>query len=219
MWQAYNAETSYGPFLLPLSVWIAMYTWGKWHDVHFHKWLFMQNLHNISAVVLGLLSLYYDQNDILNERTCILFNLSYFTLDFIDCLVRKDMAYTAHAFFCLALGVCNYTTPTLRTLRMNSKACLFEVSSPFLHVAQRTHNPKHFALFVAVFTVCRMIWIPILCAQLYRAGHLPLTDFRQFLLYGFYTLNCYWYYKMIRIVTGAVKKSSTTSSQTEKKID
>lgn len=198
------------PFWLPLSVWISMYTWGKLNNIHFHEWLLMQNMHNLSAVFMGLVSLYVDDDDIFNERILIMFNLSYFLLDFVDCVKRKDVAFTAHAFFCITLGLCNYGTPTFRALRMNSKACLFEVSSPFLHVSKHTRNPMHFLLFILVFTACRIVWMPVLSAQLYYQGGVSLTDFRQVLLCGFYALNCYWYYKMIRII---VKKTPSSKQE------
>jgi hypothetical protein len=58
--------------------------------------------------------------------------------------------------------------------------------------------------------------MPVLSAQLYYQGGVPLTDFRQVLLYGFYALNCYWYYKMIRII---VKKTPSSNKKYEKKMD
>jgi hypothetical protein len=205
-WETYNSDDSFLPFFLPLAVWITMYFWGKSRGLAFHDWLFMQNLHNITCVILGLISLYFDDNEVFNERITILFSLSYFCLDFVDCVIRFDYAYTAHAFFCLALGVGNYITPLCRTLRTNSKASMVEISSPFLHIARQTRKPAHFLLFVFVFTCCRMIWLPIMMKQVHDGGLLFMKDVRQILLMGFYCLNMYWYFKMLRIVFGKDSK-------------
>ena len=183
LWQSYNAEDSFLPFFIPLIFWAASYLlcqlpqsvqsqspfplikpptlpWHEWHELH--------NIHNMGAVLLALISLYYNDDTIFNERISILWNWSYFVVDLVDTATRIDIPYVLHAICCLGLGYFNYTTPLCRDLRMNSKACLLETSSPFLHVAKRTKNPIHFLLFALAFTLCRIVWIPVMMVQLRR---------------------------------------------------
>ena len=212
-WETFNSEESFLPFFLPLMAWLTMYFVGRSKGLLFHEWLFMQNLHNIGCIVLSAISLYFNDDSIFNERITILFSLSYFVLDFVDCLIRLDYAYTAHAFFCLTLGVGNYITPICRILRTNSKASMVEISSPFLHMAKTTRKPWHFLLFVIVFTCCRMIWLPIMMKQLHDGGLPFMQDIRQILMVGFYCLNLFWYYKMVRIVVTGGRKDSKKKEQ------
>lgn len=212
-WETYNSDDSFLPFYLPLTAWLALYFFGKSRGTHFHEWLFMQNLHNITCVGLAAISLYFDDDKIFNERITILFSLSYFLLDFVDCLIRLDYVYTTHAFFCVALGVANYVTPLCRTLRTNSKASLVEISSPILHVARKTREPWQFLLFVFVFTCCRIIWLPIMMKQIHEGGLIFMKDIRQILLMAFYCLNLFWYYKIWRVVVReATRKDKTKES-------
>lgn len=95
----------------------------------------------------------------------------YFVVDLIDCVERRDVPFIGHATCCLFLGRANYVHPACRALRMSSKAALLECSSPFLHFAKRTRQPLHFVLFAVVFTVCRIVWIPILMMQLLQYNH------------------------------------------------
>ena len=155
----------------------------------------------MGAIFLGALSLYYHDDAILNERIPILWSLGYFLVDILDCSLRGDVAYLCHAIFCFTLGLANYHTPLLRTLRMNSKATFCELSNPCLHLAQRTRRAAHFGLFAMVFTACRVVWLPVLLAQLQRAG-MPWWDGRWLCLLAFYSLNWFWYAKILRILLG-----------------
>jgi hypothetical protein len=148
----------------------------------FHRWYAIHNLHNGGAILLGSLSIYsassynttatatQQQNELLftfNERIPILWSLSYFGVDIVDCCVRGDITYLLHALFCAGLGYANYSSPAvLQRFRMNSKATYCELSNPFMHRAKRTREPRDFCLFAFVFTCCRMLWIPFLYAQL-----------------------------------------------------
>ena len=144
-----------------------------------------------------------------NERIPILWSLSYFTVDIMDCFIRRDFVYSIHAICCLILGYMNDTIPVLQTLKMNSKATYCELSNPFMHLAKRTRRAQHFILFAIVFTLCRIVWIPIMYYQLISydneerhpriAWYHPISG----LLIAFYILNWYWYVKIVHIlVTG-----------------
>ncbi|CAB9507327.1 expressed unknown protein [Seminavis robusta] len=211
-WEVLNSDDSFLPFYLPLAFWTGAFLVSKVRKIEFHDWKPLHNAFNMAAIALSAISLYFGNDNIFNERIPILFSLSYFSVDLVDCVWRRDIAFTFHAVFCLILGTFNYATPVLRTIRANSKACMFELSSPFLHRAKRTRQPTDFLLFVVVFTCCRIIWIPLIGKQMHEAGLIFPTDIRQILVVGFYALNLFWYYKMIRIVLDAVTQSKQEKS-------
>ena len=191
-WSVYNSEESLLPFFVPLTVWIGLYIYCYSHKISYHDSLWICNLHNLTALLLSSISLYYQNDVLLRERVCILFSLSYFVVDLGESIRQSDGPYTVHALFCLILGGFNYTTPLCQQLRTNSRATLTELSSPFLHAAKQTRNPLHFLLFVIVFSCCRILWIPIMMKQLPTAGMRFPTDVRQVLMLGFYSLNWFW---------------------------
>ncbi len=163
----------------------------------------MLNFHNYFAMSLALLSIVINDDAIFNERIPILWSLGYFGVDLVDCLIRLDVEYSLHAIFCVVLGVSNYVSPVCRLLRMNSKAQLCELSSPFLYLSKSTRNPLHFAFFALVFTLCRVVWVPII---LYQAKiHMPWSDYRILAVVLFYCLNVFWWFKIIRILINGLR--------------
>jgi hypothetical protein len=75
-----------------------------------------------------------------------------------------------------------------------------------MHLAKATRNPAHFLLFGAVFTACRIVWIPYLMHQLVETN-MPWTDFRLLCLVAFYGLNWFWYYKILGILVKGIRGS------------
>ena len=209
LWESYNSEDSWLPFVVPLTIWIGtlVYTllpsatpqpnWGEWTAVH--------QLHNL-IIVIGWISLYFNDDAIFNERIGIMWSLSYFMVDLIYFAVRCDGPYVLHAALCITLGVANYTTPLLRTLRMNSRAAQCELSTPFLYVSRKTRKPLHFILFALAFTACRIVWIP--CALIYpvRKHGIEWTHWIMASLLTFFGLNCFWYLKILNILRTGGKK-------------
>jgi hypothetical protein len=197
-------ETTAAFLMLPTSR-----QWSDWHALH--------NIHNLGAVLLGMASLYFHHDAVLNERIVILWNLSYFCVDLVDTATRMDWPFVLHAVCCLGLGLLNYTTPLCRLLRMNSRAAQLELSSPFLHLSKQTREPWHFILFAVVFTLCRILWIPVMMKQLRDHG-MEWTDVRLIMVAAFYGLNWYWYAQIIRLFVdglrgGGIKSKSNRKSK------
>jgi TLC domain len=209
-WALFNDESSFLPLYASLALFTSSYAISRYRRFPFHKWMALHNTHNAGAVLLGSVSLFLQDDTRFSERIPIFWSLGYFAVDLCDCLLRLDVQYSFHAVACLALGVANYASPVLRQLRMNSKAAMCELSTPVLHVAKTTRRPVHFALFGLAFTLCRIVWVPIMAAQLHYHGGLPWSDVRIVGVGAFYCLNLYWYYKIIRIlVTGGKDESAT----------
>jgi len=226
-WESYNDERSWRPFVLPLLLWSSTYIYtrtrsDKTHPLShkWHEWNELHNIHNVGSLLLALVSLYFHSNAILNERVVILWNFSYFCVDLIDTTTRRDVPFILHALFCLACGTFNYTTPVCRVLRMNSKAALLEASSPFLHLAKRTKAPLHFVAFAVMFTLCRMVWIPVIISQLLASEEMNgWKDWRVLLVCAFYGLNVYWYLQILKILWTGGKKTKSDKTVVEEGAD
>ena len=163
---------------------------------------------------MGLAVLYLDDDTVFNERIPILWSIGYYFVDIVDRVWEWDPVYIAHGTFCFVLGILNYSVPICRELHMNSKAVLLECSNPLMHLARTTRNPLHFAAFALMFTICRIIWMPIMSYQLYQAGRDQfLTDPLQLGLLGFYTLNLFWYHKILRILYQGAKGEAAKKEQ------
>jgi TLC domain len=222
---AVNAEDAWFiPFCVPLIFWSGSYLFCRYHGHAFHKWYFLHNVHNFGAILLGSISiLFAATRHSFNERIPILWSLSYFAVDILDCSLRLDIAYLFHALCCFFLGLMNYSVPTLRHLRMNSKAAYCELSNPFMHLAKRTRKPVHFLLFAIVFTACRMLWLPIMYYQLISytpsdddtlaTTHMPWYHPSCCILLLFYGLNVYWYMKILQIIVSGDRSEKKDASR------
>lgn len=207
-WEAYNAEDSWLPFTLPLCIWIGCFLYcyipSEKERPTFVTWTAMLHFHNEIAITLALLSIFINDDSKFNERIPILWSLGYFGVDLVDCLIRLDWEFSLHAIFCVVLGISNYISPVCRVLRMNSKAQLCELSSPFLYWSKSTRKPLHFALFALVFTFCRILWVPVMLYQVKQYG-LEWTDYRVVFLILFYGLNVFWWLKILRILVNGLR--------------
>jgi len=202
-----RSQTMNEPILLVslTTAWLSVYLYTRiyYSKDTFHRWYTIHNIHNGGAVLWAILCLTGHASE---RPVAICWSLSYFMIDLLDCCLRQDAVYAAHALFCLVLGVANRNLLVCQALQTNSKAALLELSNPFMHLAKKTRQPWHFALFALVFTLCRMVWLPVVFYQV--AVHPPLDDLwiRRIVLTAlalFYGLNCMWYYKIVRIlVTG-----------------
>ena len=201
-WTAYNAPDTLLPLYLPLTVWVGGFVYCKFATktpTNFHEWAALHSVHNYGVILLGQISMYTANDDIFRERIVTLFTTGYFMVDLVDCALRLDGAYTFHAVTSLFLCFANYFTPLCQELRMTSKAGLLEASTPFLYLAKKTRKPEHFGLFALVFTACRILWVPFMMKQLIDGG-MGITDPILIVLTGFYGLNLFWWYKILRII-------------------
>ena len=52
IWDSINHETSALPFVVPLVVWIAVYTYCRVKGIAFYKWHTIHNVHNVVAIAV-----------------------------------------------------------------------------------------------------------------------------------------------------------------------
>jgi hypothetical protein len=212
LWSSFNSEDSWIPFLLPLAGWIAslVYCYSTPTAQRWHKWHLLHDIHNNVGFVMGWISLYFNNDEIFNERISILWSLAYFVVDLVDTVVRLDGPFVAHAVLTIALGIMNYTRPLLRELRMNSRAVQAELSTPFLYLSQKTRKPLHFVAFALAFTLARIIHVPVnIILPLIRHGY-KWTDLAVVGVCLFYALNWYWYLKIWRILLRGSREEGKT---------
>jgi len=218
IWHAYNAPDSALPFVVPLVFWTATWLYYRWLTKRdFAKFYAIHTLHHVVAILLGSISLYVDDNSIFHERIGILFSMPYFIVDILDCLSMGHFLYILHGAICLGLGLCNYHIPLLMQLRMNSKAVYIESSSILLYQVKQKRNATLFAAFALNYTLCRIVWIPIMGKQLWDHGlewHHPI----MLALMAFYGLQINWWIKILHIVIhGDGKKSNKNETNGEAK--
>ena len=196
-----NSPDRWEPFYVMLMFWITMflYCYLPIHPpdkkVVFHQWTGLHNFFNSTVILMGLVSLYYNDDEIFSERMTCLWILSYFSVDLVDCVWRLDVAFTIHAVLCVLLGYINFTNPLCYALRINSKSAMFEISTPFMHYARSVKKPLPFLVFGILFFACRIAWIPVIGWGLLKNG-LPPFGIMAIFSYAFYTLNLYWFYKV-----------------------
>ena len=215
MWQVYNSEESWLPFLIPFAFWSSCLLYSRRNSIRYARWGPVHLTHHIGAMSQASISLYLNDDSLFNERITILWSFSYFVVDVIDCLLEKHLTYSIHGVVCMILGAYNYRTPLHRELRMNSKASFIEASSLLLDTAKRTKNPQIFIAFAFLFTCCRIIWIPFLMKELLE-HNMEWTDVPMILLSIFYTLNWWWYLKILKILYKGWKGESTDEKKSEK---
>lgn len=83
-WKTYNSSDSMLPLFLPLIIWVSTYSYCRVQKQEFHRWYSLHNFHNFGAIGLGLMSLYFDDDAVFNERIPTLFSIGYFIVDVVD---------------------------------------------------------------------------------------------------------------------------------------
>jgi len=196
-----------------LAIWSTIYIYCciKYDTKKFSSSLAVHDTHAVGMVILCALSLGIANEDVFSEMIPILFTLSYFIVDILDCLVRQDFMFMLHAI--LSIGICITTVshPIHLQLRSVSQGGLTEFSTYPLHQWQRTKKRKDFLIFALLFTLCRIFWIPYFIYHIYiELDH--TVDFQVIAGLGLFFLNFMWWFKIINIVLN-YKETKTEKSE------
>lgn len=194
-----------------LALWVSLlgYSWtcreGGFRN--FGTWMAIHDFHAYTLLILSGFSLFYGNNAVFSEAIPTCFTMSYFLVDLVDCLVRKDGIFVIHAL--LALGICGgcYLSPLHHNvLRTVSQGAWVEVSTVALHRWYTTQSKRDYSIYFVLFTICRILWIPRLLYQVYRMTPLQSTanKFLRRALWtagvGLYLLQLAWYANMIKVL-------------------
>lgn len=213
----YNVETSWYAFWLPFCFWMGCWSYAKITKKDFGRWAELHAVHHVGCIGLGSLSLYYDDDSVFNERNTILWTIPYFIVETIDSLLAGHILYTFHGMIVLVLALANYNIPLLRTLRMNSKASYIEASSILLPYVKQFRKKWLFGIWAAVYTMCRIIWIPFLMKDLLNNG-METSHPVAIGMSLFYCLNIHWYIKIVKIaIKGPAKKDDNDEIKNKNK--
>ena len=217
-WQDYyNVDTNWYALYIPLCVWAGFWLYARIMKIDFFGWTSIHIFHHLGAIVIASLSLYYDDDSIINERVGILWSIGYFIVDTMEAILKRHLTYILHGAIALSLGLGNYNIPLLRSLRMNSKASYIETSSLILPSVKKYRQPWLFGIFALVYTMCRIIWIPRMIKDLLDNGMKPSHP-SVIGVSIFYCLNIHWYIKIIKIlIYGPGKKKGDNDEDPESK--
>mmetsp|Transcript_37614 Transcript_37614/g.78793 ORF Transcript_37614/g.78793 Transcript_37614/m.78793 type:complete len:232 (-) Transcript_37614:175-870(-) len=184
-----------------LPLWLTVY-YGAVHSPTtgtpegFDSSTFISNLHSVPLCILAFLSL----QEVISESVPLWWSVSFFVVDLVDTIVRRDVMFAVHAVISLMLNLLGGASARHRVLRSLSKGFFTEASTPFLNHWKKSKSYTSFLLLFLVFTSCRMIWVPYF---LYNTYAIHLKGEYDFVFYPsvlFYILQCLWYGKMCLMV-------------------
>jgi len=170
----------------------------KGGGVHsFDKKASLHVTHSLGVVLLGSLSLYFNDEYTFRELVPIYFSRGYFLVDLYDCIQRKDWVFTGHALISLLLNIGTQASPIHYSIRSASKGFMTEISSPIYRWWTISKSFPIYVLFYILFIICRLIWVPIFLKQAFEvAGY----DWLLYASVGFYVLNVGFFAQMTKIL-------------------
>mmetsp|Transcript_26256 Transcript_26256/g.60375 ORF Transcript_26256/g.60375 Transcript_26256/m.60375 type:complete len:166 (+) Transcript_26256:442-939(+) len=139
---------------------------------------------------------------IIPESLALSFTSCYFVVDMVDCILRKDFMFLFHAVISLALMLGSSLSPVHYKLHSYHKGMLTEGSTPMLNCWQKTKKKIHYIFFFALFTIFRIVWVPIFLSQTWPHVSDGSSYDRAVIYLGYvwYLLQLAWYVKMIGIL-------------------
>lgn len=162
----------------------------------FESSTFISNLHSVPLCLLASLSLLHA----IPESVPLTWSVSFFLVDLLDTIVRRDAMWGAHAVISLALNLLTGSKARHRAIRSVSKGFFTEASTPFLNYWKKSKSYASFLVFFLVFTSCRMIWVPYFVYGTYAILLNGEIDFLIWPSVLFYVLQLMWYVKMCTMV-------------------
>ena len=142
-----------------------------------------------------------------SEGVPIAFSVPYFIVDLFDCIRRRDAPFFVHAAVSIGIASMSYSHPVLYGMRLSSRGYLIELSTLQLHRWKKSKTKSDFALFFAAFTVCRIVWLPWVFANVVRAIGIRHVISQACALLCF--LQFVWWFKMIPMLLNYRGKIST----------
>jgi hypothetical protein len=186
-------------FFISLFGWVAAYIFhfSRGGKQAFAKNLFLHDFHAVAVCILASMSIFFNDEAVFSEFTTLSFTLSYFIVDFVDCVIRRDIPFFIHALLSLITMVGCGLNPIHRSNRSGSRGAMTELSTYSLHKWQKTKSKTDFIIFFVLFTACRIIWIPYFMWGIYSDSGL---DFQMVGGSCIFLLNLFWWFKMVSIL-------------------
>lgn len=156
----------------------------------------ISNLHACPLCIFAFLSLLH----VIPESIPICWSIAFFLVDLVDAVVRRDAMFVVHAVLSLSLNLFTGGTARHRALMSSSKGMLAEASTPFLNYWKKSKSYTSFIIFFAVFTLCRILWIPYFVYSTYAIHLKGEIDFIIWPSVLFCIMQFLWYFKMCKMV-------------------
>ena len=195
-----------------LAAWSASYVYcvvTSGNKEAFTKCVPVHDAHSAGVILLSLLCLLGDYD----EAFPVIYSNAYFVVELFDCLVRKDALYTLHAVLSMAMSLGVYADPEMRALRLSSRGYLVEISNLMLHRWVLTKKKQDFAIFVALFTACRIVWFPMVMNILGENFGYQTWLFATSTV--FYLMNVVWWLKMLNMLRTYKERPSSKTLKKE----
>lgn len=190
--------STFYPFLFFwASIWFGTKIVASKKEDHFDN-AYVSTLNVSVGMTIAVLSLYFDDEEILLESTTISWFAAFFIMDLVDCINRRDIVFTIHAI--LSLGLCRINmTPKYYNLRMASQGSFAELSTPFLWRWKNTKAKTDFHIFGVIFFFCRLVWVPVFITKASRL--IKIDDLVLYISGAFYLLQLGFFVKIIQILS------------------
>ena len=180
------------------SFWIVVYYWShivdKTNKDHFNS-RSVSNLHTFGGSILALASIYFDDEGIFPERILLCWSAGYFFTDLIDCSVRRDAMFVAHACVGSALIYSCWNIP-FYAQRTGSRGFFIELSNPFYQAWKASKTKAKFKLFCVSFFLFRIVYTPLFLDKINVTQNL----FGIFASIAFYLMNVVWFAKGMQML-------------------
>ena len=194
-------DTIPSQFYVFLGFWSVTWIATKVHDPdnkgHFSDNGALLTFSNITGMTMAAMSLYFNDEKVFMEANSLFWFATYFIVDLLDCLYRRDVTFTIHAL--ITLGLCGVNcTPKFYNLRIASQGSFTELSSPLFWRWKKSKEKVDFQIFVFVFFMCRLVWVPIFVTRASK-----IVDLGQAAYYvtgAFYMLQLGFFSKSVKIL-------------------
>jgi len=171
---------------------------------HFASNISLLTVNQIVGITMGALSLYFNDETMMKESTMLSWYCSFFVVDLLDCIYRRDMIYSIHAVLALVLGRANFI-PKYYHLRTGSKGAMIELSTLFYYRWKATKKKVDFQIFSVVFFFCRLVWIPVFTTR--AAQEIDMDGFVIYASVALYILQLGFFGKIIKVLSNYKEKS------------
>lgn len=162
-----------------------IHAWGNSESI--------SNAHSIPLTVAAVLSIL----ELIPEIIPVAYSTSFFLVDIVDAVLRRDAMFGVHAALSLLLNMGASRNVKHRQMRNLSKGYLCELSTPWLNKWKRSHTKKDYLVFFAAFTFSRIVWVPLFVYDVYKVIGVDSVICASA---AFYLLQFAWYIKMIAIL-------------------
>jgi hypothetical protein len=142
-------------------------------------------------MIFAAMSLYINDEAIFPEAIVLSWSAGYFAADLLDCAVRRDGMFFAHAIIGVALLLSCFTE-FFYNQRAGRRGYFVEISTPFFNRWKATKKKVDFRNFVAVFFLCRIVYTPLFLSKM----QVTQNSFAFLASAAFYLLNAIWFVKM-----------------------